>query len=86
MSISEALEKEMGVDIKNICVNISTELKDHTLSFIEFETEDMLGIYETGDDGRERFAIINKKYIISLQVVYEQDINFIEDDGDVMIG
>lgn len=70
-------EKE---DVQNICVTITTENEVYELSFIEFETRDFLGINSTRKDFTEGFVILNKKYIVSMAVVYQQDI--VLDDRD----
>ena len=70
-------EKE---DVHNICVTITTESEIYDLSFIEFETRDFLGISSTRKDFTEGFVILNKKYIVSMAVVYQQDI--VLDDTD----
>lgn len=60
--------------IKDICVTIDTENNTYPLSFIEFETRDFLGINYTDTDFKERFVVLNKKYIISIAMVYQDDI------------
>jgi hypothetical protein len=75
------------LDPKHICLNITTITDIYNLCFIEYEDEDKIGVYITGDDGRERYLIINKAQIVSLQVVYEQDLklNIEPDDLDMMV-
>lgn len=83
MEYRDALKKGMGykdADIKDACVDILTETEEYPLSFIEFETRDLLGIKHTRSDGTEGFVILNKKYITSIAVVYQQDIVFEEID------
>ena len=86
LNLTELLEQVLNASKEVICVNISTEIMDYTLCFIEYEDDEKLGAYVTGEDGRERYTIINKQYIVSLQVVYENDIKFIEDNEDIMVG
>lgn len=77
MEYIEALKKGMNYTdetIKDACLNISTEMEEYHLSFIRFETKDLLGIDWTRSDGTEGFVILNKKYIISIAVVYQGDI------------
>ena len=83
MEISELLSKELDIDKKFICVNISTVIADYNLCFIEYEDENVLGVYITGKDGKERYLIIYKEAIVSIQVVYEGDIPvFIDTEYD----
>lgn len=87
MNIGELLRKELNIDEKNICVNISTIIADYNMCFIEYEDEEKLGVYITGNDGRERYLIINKESIVSLQVVYRDDIKLGDKDSfDIMVG
>ena len=86
MNITELLHTAVEIDPKNICLNISTTIDIFNLCFIEYEDENKIGVYITGEDGRERFLIINKSQIIALQVVYENDIQITKnDEDDVMI-
>ena len=85
MNIIELLTRTLKTDIEYICLNITTITDIYPLCFIDYEDHHKIGCYITGDDGRERFIIINKTQIVSLQVVYEQDINIETDDKDVMI-
>ena len=72
------LKNQMGYeneeDVKNCCVNIVTELMQYNLCFIDFENETHLGVYYTHEDFTERFVLLSKKYIVSISIVYEQDI------------
>ena len=61
-------------EIGEVCLNIDTETQRYALSFIEFETRDFIGINYTDVDFTERFVILNKKYIISMGIVYRDDI------------
>ena len=87
MNITDLLHLTLELDPKHICLNITTITDIYNLCFIEYEDETKLGVYITGDDGRERYLIINKAQIVSLQVVYEQDLQLtIEpDDLDMMV-
>ena len=86
MNIIELLHEKLDTDIKYICVNITTITDIYNLCFIDYEDHEKIGVYITGSDGRERFLIIYKDQIVSIQVVYEQDITLKKsNDGDVMI-
>lgn len=87
LNITELLSQVLDVSKEFICVNISTEIMDYPLCFIEYEDDEKLGIYITGEDGKERYMILNKQYIVSLQVVYENDIKIgVKDEEDMMVG
>ena len=86
MNITELLTRTLKTDIEYICLNITTITDLYPLYFIDYEDHEKIAGYITGDDGRERYLIINKTQIVSLQVVYEQDININPDnEKDVMI-
>lgn len=67
-------ERYNDSELKDICVSIVTETHDYDLAFIEFETADLLGIRVTRKDFSEGFVVLNKKYIISVSMIYEGDI------------
>lgn len=85
MNITELLERTLKASIKEICVNITTITDYYPLCFIEYEDYEKLGGYITGEDGNERFLIINKEQIVAIQVVYEQDLNKKEEKEDMMV-
>ena len=87
MNITELLQKTLNIDPEHICLNITTITDIFQLCFIEYEDYEKLGVYITGDDGRERFMIINKEQIVALQVIYEQDIKIGDENktDDVMV-
>lgn len=61
-------------EVHDVCLTIVTEAESYPLSFIEFETRDFLGINFTDVDFTERFVVLNKKYVISVAMVYQNDI------------
>lgn len=89
MNITELLQKELDINPKHICTNITTITDIYQLCFIEYEDHEKIGCYITGEDGRERYLIINKEQIVSIQVVYENDIRIQlqkeEESHDMMI-
>ena len=89
MNITELLTTTLKTDIEQICTNITTITDIYPLYFIEYEDHEKIAGYLTGEDGRERYLIINKEQIVSLQVIYEQDIEIQlqkeERKNDVMI-
>lgn len=77
MGYREAIKRGMGYkesDLQDACVNILTTTDEYPLSFIEFETRDLLGIKTTRADFTEGFVVLNKKYITSISIVYQNDI------------
>lgn len=77
MGYREAIKRGMGYkesEVKDTCVNILTEKEEYPLSFIRFETRDLLGIDYTRPDGKEGFVVLNKKYVTSIAIVYDGDI------------
>ena len=77
LEYKEALKRGMGYDdseIQDACLDILTETEEYPLSFIDFETSDLLGIRHTRTDGTEGFVVLNKKYITSIAIVYKGDI------------
>jgi hypothetical protein len=76
------------MDIQDIPLIINMVDTSYPLAFIDYEDEDTMGINYTVEDGTERFVVINKKYIIDIGIMYEQDISIIteeeQEDTDVM--
>lgn len=68
--------------IKDVCVSIATETDIYDLAFIEFETRDLLGVKVTRNDFTEGFVVINKKYIVSIAIVYAGDVVIEEPQKD----
>ena len=86
MNITELLHIALEIDPKHICLNITTVTDLFNLCFIEYEDNEKIGVYITGEDGHERFLIINKEHIVALQVIYEQDIQLqTNEDEDIMV-
>ncbi len=89
MNITDLLHLTLELDPKHICLNITTITDIYQLCFIEHEDHEKLGVYITGDDGKERYLIIMKDQIVSLQVIYEDDIKLeignLEANQDVMV-
>lgn len=85
MGYREAIKRGMGYkesDLKDCCVNILTETDEYPLSFIEFETRDLMGIKTTRSDLTEGFVVLNKKYITSIAIVYANDLLFDEEKDE----
>ena len=72
---TDVLKKTMGLDsIKDLCVRIDLKDMVYPLCFIYSETLKYLVVDSTGDDGCERKVIIPKSEVISITIVYQQDI------------
>lgn len=85
MGYREAIKRGMGYkesDLKDCCVNILTQTDEYPLSFIEFETRDLMGIKTTRSDLTEGFVVLNKKYITSIAIVYANDIILNEEEKE----
>lgn len=65
--------------IEDIPLIINTVDVSYPFAYIDYEEDDVLGINYTSEDGTERFVVINKKYIVDIEVIYEQDIEIITD-------
>ena len=63
--------------INEIPLIINTVDASCPLAFIDLEENDTLGVNYTSDDGTERFVVINKKCIIDIEVLYQQDIDIL---------
>ena len=84
----ELLKNLVNVDVDKICLNIMcVDNLNYNLAFIQDETDNLLIVWVTGADMRERPHIIMKDKIISVAVVYDDDIELVEiKDNDVMVG
>lgn len=78
--LQEVMNFDSIEDLENCCVNILTEFSQYNFCFIEFETNTHLGIFVTCEDMKERFMLIDKKYIVSISIVYKDDLEFNDDD------
>ena len=63
--------------INEIPLIINTVDASYPLAFIDFEENDTLGVNYTSDNCTERFVVINKKCIIDIEVLYQQDIDIL---------
>jgi len=77
MRFREALQlggKYQDSELKDVCVSISTILVDYKMAFIEAETQDYLICRVTRPDFTEGLVIINKDHVVSIAVVYQNDV------------
>ena len=77
-----------NLTIQDIPLIINTVDTSYPLAFIDYEEENCLGVNYTVEDGTERFIVINKKYIVDVEILYQQDIDIFteekEESSDVM--
>lgn len=83
------LTSKEEISIQDIPLIINMVDTSYPLAFIDYENDTTMGINYTAEDGTERFVAINKKYIIDIGIMYEQDIDIITEeeeteDEDVM--
>lgn len=64
----------------DVCLTVHTSNFDYPLSFIEFESDDVLGIMSTDEMGREKLKILNKRFVEAVEVLYADDLEF--SDGE----
>ena len=78
MSLTEILKRHMDVkDVNDVCISI--ELEDGILpfAFIREELDDSLVVDNTDEMGYEKIVIVPKKSIVTISVVYQDDIDSI---------
>lgn len=73
--ISKYLESLTGLESKDICVSVDLGEMVYPYSFIHDENHKYLVIDSTGDDGCERIVLIPKDRILSVNIVYQQDVD-----------
>ena len=76
------LPNKEGMTVQDIPLIINTVDASYPLAFIDYEEDNVLGINYTVEDGTERFVVLNKKYVVDIEVLYEQDINILTDDEE----
>ena len=67
------------LSIQDIPLIINTVDTSYPLAFIDYEEDDVLGVNYTVEDGTERFIVINKKYVVDIEILYQQDIDVISE-------
>lgn len=80
--------QDNDITIQDIPLIINTIEASYPFAFLDYEEEDVLGVNYTAEDGTERFIVINKKHIINIEILYQQDIDILiaepEEEHDVM--
>ena len=81
---SQILKDEMELEnVSDLCVSIDCRDMIFPFCFIRRETLKYLIVDSTRADGTEGIVVIPKSNILSVSVVYEQDLNVLfEGDGD----
>lgn len=83
------IRNHKDITVQDIPLVINTVDVSYPLAFIDYEEDDVLGINYTSEDGTERFVVINKKYIVDVEILYQQDISILteedaEEPSDIM--
>lgn len=73
--ISKILESELELPITKVCVSVDLGEMVYPYCFIRSESLKYLVVDSTGDDGCERVVVIPKDRVLSVNVVYQQDID-----------
>ena len=80
--------QDNDITIQDIPLIINTIEASYPFAFLDYEEEDVLGVNYTAEDGTERFIVINKKHIVDIEILYQQDIDILiaepEKEHDVM--
>ena len=80
--------QDNDITIQDIPLIINTIEASYPFAFLDYEEEDVLGVNYTAEDGTEGFIVINKKHIINIEILYQQDIDILtaepEKEHDVM--
>lgn len=79
MNVHESIQAFIKKPISEVPLNITTDLIDLNLCFIEYEDNEKLVVNVTGEDGLERLNIVFKQHIVNIVVVYDDDIKI----GDI---
>lgn len=72
------IQSYTNLSVQDIPLVINTVDTSYPLAFIDYEEDDVLGVNYTAEDGTERFIVINKKYIVDVEIIYQQDIDILE--------
>ena len=76
------MQNNKNIKVQDIPLIINTVDVSYPFAFIDFEEDDTLGVNYTSEDGTERFVVINKKYIVDVEVLYQQDIDIITEENE----
>ena len=78
------IAEELGMEFENLCFAVSTRDFDFPFSFFAFETEDVLGLLVTDENGMEKLHVIVKSEIVYFRIHYLDELQalFEIDDDD----
>ena len=76
----EGVASSGDLTIQDIPLMINMVDTSYPLAFIDYEEDDTMGINYTAEDGTERFVVVNKKYVVDIEVMYQQDIKILTDE------
>ena len=82
-SYMQIIAKGMNIPTEEVSqtpLNITLVDTNYSMAFIDYENDTCLGVNYTASDGTERFVVINKRHIIDVAVIYQQD--FLDNDTD----
>ena len=71
------IQNNNKMKVQDIPLIINTVEASYPFAFLDYEEEDVLGVNYTAEDGTERFIVINKKHIIDIEILYQQDIDIL---------
>lgn len=80
--ILRAVAEELGLEFEDLCFSVSTDNFDFLFSFFAFETDDVLGLFVTDEEGREKINIIVKSEIVYIRIHYEDELQLVVGDND----
>lgn len=66
-------------EVSDKCLRITLLDVVYNMAFIDYENEDCLGVNYTANDGTERFVVINKDHIVDVAIIYQQDIDEVDE-------
>lgn len=76
------IQNDEDIKVQDIPLIINTVDMSYPFAFIDYEENDVLGINYTSEDGTERFVVVNKKYIVDVEILYQQDIDIITQEDE----
>lgn len=76
---------EFGMEFDNLCFAVSTRDFDFPFSFFAFETEDVIGLLVTDDNGMEKLHVIVKSEIVYIRIHYLDELEMLIGDDEPMV-
>ena len=79
----EYVSDELNIEFDDLCFSVTTSNFDFPFSFFAFETEDILGLLVTDDNGAEKLHMVVKENIEYLKLHYRDELEMLFDvEGD----